>query len=314
MSYREFFGCRHPILAVAMNRVSDVRLAVAVHQAGAFPSISSFNFYRDGALDIEWFGAELDRFQDLTGSANVLLSLATRDFLTKRMEQLLVDRGFRFVELFNWEPDERLWNELKARISFLQRWHGLKTIFKIHRAADAIKLNLSTVVFKGNDGAGRTVSDAGTLEQNFEYLRRLRPDIGIIPSGGIAKAEEVKFFVDRGALIIGVGTLFAAAEESCVSHQTKLRMVQATSNDIHRFGKLNHQGLLFGGVGADDDNNTRSLLMGIADPSTGSIFAGKGIDRITTIRPVRDIVSMLIGMLSPAEGGPDVEPISGRTV
>ena len=36
----------HPILAVAMNRVSDVPLAVAVHRAGAFPSISSFNFYR----------------------------------------------------------------------------------------------------------------------------------------------------------------------------------------------------------------------------------------------------------------------------
>ena len=310
MSHGGFFGCRHPILAVAMNRVSDVSLAVAVHRAGAFPSISSFNFYRHGALDFELFAAELERFRELTGSTDVLLSLATADFVSGRMEKLLIDGGFRFTELFNWTPDERLWRELKARVSFLQTWHGIRTIFKVHRAQDAVDLELGTIVFKGNDGAGRTVVDAGTLEQNFEHLRRVRPAMGIIPSGGISTAQEVRHFIGRGALAVGIGTLFAAAEESCVSRETKLRMVEANAADIRRFGRLNHRGLHFGDVGADDDNNTRSLVRGIADPAAGSIFAGKGIDQVTAIRPVRDIVAMLVALLPAPESGRDAAQTS----
>ena len=295
-----------------MNRVSDVALAVAVHRAGAFPSISSFNFYRHGALDFEFFGAELDRFRDLTGSTDVLLSLATADFLTGRMEKLVTDRGFRFVELFNWTPEERLRTELKARISFLQTWHGITTIFKVHRAQDAIDLGLDTIVFKGNDGAGRTVVEAGTLKENFEHLRRVRPAMGVIPSGGISTAHGVRHFMDRGALAVGIGTLFAAAEESCVSRETKLRMVEANAADIRRFGRLNHRGLHFGDVGRDDDNNTRALVRGIADPAAGSIFAGKGIDQITEIRPVRDIVATLVALLPPADDGPAEIPTTTR--
>ncbi len=299
MNHREFFGCRHPILSVAMNRVSDVALAVAVHKAGAFPSISSFNFYRDGALDCRWLETELDRFCDVTGSSDVLLSLSPADFLTKRMEMLLARRRFRFVELFNWHSDETAWNEVKARIAFLRRWHEVRTIFKIHRASDAIDLDLPTIVFKGNEGAGRTVPDAGSLEENFQLLRRARPAMGVIPSGGISTADEVRRYIGQGALAVGIGTLFAASEESCISRETKQRMIEAGAADIRRFGRFNHRGLMFGGVGADDDNNTRSLLHGIADPAAGSVFVGGGIDRVTAILPVREIVAMLV------EGLPD---------
>ncbi|MGE0152950.1 MAG: nitronate monooxygenase, partial [Reyranellaceae bacterium] len=268
MQHLDYFGCPHPILAVAMNRVSDVNLAVAVLQAGAFPSISSFNYYRNGALDYRWFGEELDRFRQLAGgSTQVLVSLATEDFLSSRLQTLLIDRGFRFVELFNWEPDAALWRRLKTQISYLQTWYGLKVVFKIHRAQDAIELGLSTVVFKGNEGAGRTVPEAGSLEENFRHLRQAMPSLAIIPSGGIATPEQVKHFIDRGALAVGIGTLFAAAEESCVSRQTKLRMIEAGAADIAKFGKLNHRGLVFGNVGPDDSNNTRSLLMFFADPT-----------------------------------------------
>ncbi|MGE3712359.1 MAG: nitronate monooxygenase [Hyphomicrobiaceae bacterium] len=303
MKHREFFGCRHPILSVAMNRVSDVALAVAIHEAGAFPSISSFNFHRNGVLDFAWFESELDRFCDLTGSTDVLLSLSTADFLTTRIE-MLARRGFRFVELFNWYPDERLWSETRARMAFLRRWYDIRTIFKIHRASDAIELDLPTVVFKGNEGAGRTVVDAGSLEENFQRLRQARPDMGIIPSGGISTADEVRHYMNHGALAVGIGTLFAASEESCVSRETKQRMIEAGAADIRRFGRFNHRGLMFGGVGNDDDNNTRSLVQGIADPAAGSIFVGGGIDRVTAIRPVRDIVAMLVELL-PEPDSPD---------
>lgn len=304
MQHLDFFGCPRPILAVAMNRVSDVNLAVAVLQAGAFPSISSFNYYRNGSLDHSWLGDELDRFRDLTGgSTRVLVSLASGDFLSQRLQSLLLDRGFRFVELFNWEHDGGLWRRLKAQISYLETWHDLKVVFKIHRARDAVDLELPTIVFKGNEGAGRTVPEAGSLEENFRYLREARPSLSIIPSGGISTPEQVKYFLDRGALAVGIGTLFAAAEESCVSRETKLRMIKATADDIRRFGKFSHHGLVFGSVGQDDDNNTRSLMRGIAQPTSGSIFAGRGIDHVKEILPAREIVQNLTALL-PVEGSP----------
>ena len=44
----------------------------------------------------------------------------------------------------------------------------------------------------------------------------------------------------------------------------------------------------------DDDNHTRSLELGIASGNTRSIFSGMGIDLVTEILPVSDIVSRLM--------------------
>jgi hypothetical protein len=98
---------------------------------------------------------------------------------------------------------------------------------------------------------------------------------------------------------VGVGTLFAASEESCIAKDTKLKMIEATADSLERFGKLNHQGLVFSRLAADDANNTRSLELGISRADAGSVFAGRGIEHVKAILPVTEIVSMLVAGISP---------------
>ena len=43
MTVQNLLGSKYPIIAMAMNKVSDVNLAIAVRKAGAIPSLSVFN-------------------------------------------------------------------------------------------------------------------------------------------------------------------------------------------------------------------------------------------------------------------------------
>jgi hypothetical protein len=165
----------------------------------------------------------------------------------------------------------------------------------MHRHQDVRGSAVKTVIFKGNEGAGRTDPEAGSLEDNFSRIRQMRPEVDIIPSGGIATAAQVRYYLDRGALAVGIGTLFAAAEESCISVDTKRKMIEATADSLERIGKFHHQGLVFSRLAADDANNTRSLELGISHANVGAVFAGKGIVHVKEILPVRAIVAMLVG-------------------
>jgi hypothetical protein len=129
-------------------------------------------------------------------------------------------------------------------------------------------------------------------------MKAARPEVNIIPSGGISTSEQVNYYMAHGAMAVGIGTLFAASEESPVSLETKLKIVDSTSEDLKRIGKLNHQGLLFKNIENDDNNNNQSLRQGMNNPSNGCIYAGAGIDSVTEILPVKEIVQRLVSNLN----------------
>ena len=299
MKHVTFLGCKYPIVAVAMNRVSDVTLAVACHKAGIFPSISSFNYYENGLLGIEAFINDLKRYIDLAGSTNVLLSMSPQDLFAPEVLKFLIQARFASIELFKWNIPERQWEMIVSRAEILSTKYGFRFFFKIHRRQDVTGKAIRTVIFKGNDGAGRSDPEAGSLEDNFNYVRQARPEVDIIPSGGIATADQVKHYMEKGALAVGIGTLFAASEESCISIDTKKKMIEATADSLEKFGKFNQQGLVFSRLAADDANNTRSLALGISQADAGLVFAGKGIEHVKRILPVAEIVSMLVADIVP---------------
>ena len=47
------FNSKHPIIAMPMNGVSTVDLAIAVTRAGAVPSLSIFNYYESGRANLK---------------------------------------------------------------------------------------------------------------------------------------------------------------------------------------------------------------------------------------------------------------------
>jgi NAD(P)H-dependent flavin oxidoreductase YrpB (nitropropane dioxygenase family) len=64
MKHLEFLGCKYPIVAVAMNRVSDLRLAVACHKAGIYPASHRLTI-TNGVLGSENFRNDLKRYANL---------------------------------------------------------------------------------------------------------------------------------------------------------------------------------------------------------------------------------------------------------
>jgi len=299
MKHQQLLGCRHPLVAVAMNQVSDVTLALACHEAGILPSLSSFNFHDDGRLDQPRFLQALDTFAQRSGSTSVLLSLNLRDIFDTAFVQALHAGGFRLVELFKWNVPEATWRQVVARTTRLEAELGLCFFFKLHRREDAMDPAVLRTVFKGNEGAGRTDPMAGTLAENVAQLQAARPALEIIPCGGIGNADDVQAWLQRGVLAVGIGTLFAASAESCLAPEAKQKMVQAGVADLQRSGPLHTQGLLMSRLARDNANQTEALRQGIRSGEAGALFAGRGIAHVTEVLPVREIVARLLTPTAP---------------
>lgn len=282
---------KHPVLAMPMNGVSTASLAVSVYKAGAFPSISIFNYYLNGRADLVLLAAELKEFQNKTGSSNIMISMLWEEFLNQEIIDLLKSLKIKHVELFVRPVQHPAWDSFSKHIDQM-RQEGFYILFKSTKILP--HSNFDAIILKGPNGAGRTFEKTPALEESFSLNKEKIGADKLIPSGGIGSSKEARFYLDQGALAIGIGSLIAASVESCVSKETKQRIIESTSKNITNIGPLNCRGLLFSRLDNDDDNNSRSLRAGIKGTSSGCIYMGNGIDHITSIMPVKDIIENLI--------------------
>lgn len=310
-THQEFFNCRYPILAVAMNQVSNVDLALAVAQAGGFPSISLFNYYKfKGVIDWDLVNSEFQRFKSTQGNCNFVLSIDTTFLISDQPRAVDLIRNFNIshVELIAVEEhrkDPMLLARIEHWLSTIQDL-GTKIILKTvslpddpdrwahwnngTRTVDAFGL-------KGPAAAGRVADTDQTLEQLVAWCQQHYPDIPVIAVGGVGTSDDVRRVMNfPGVMAIGVGTLFAAAKESPVSEETKLKMISATAQDLTKMNTdhLKQNSLKLGEFNQpDNDNNTMSLRAGIKTGQQGHIFAGQGISAVKEILPVNIIVQQL---------------------
>jgi NAD(P)H-dependent flavin oxidoreductase YrpB (nitropropane dioxygenase family) len=148
------------------------------------------------------------------------------------------------------------------------------------------------LVLKGNEAAG-TISTELTLKESFKIMRDRFPSLDIIPTGGITCSEDIKYYIDKGASAVGIGSLFACSIESRISDMTKLKIVSSSKDDLSMIKNKNQQGILFKEIETDNDNNTNSLKLGIKGTQIGHIFMGKSVDSINDIKSVKEIVERL---------------------
>mgnify|MGYP003348685181 CR=1 FL=1 len=71
-----YFNSKYPIIALAMNQVSDAKFAIECSNAGIYPSISLFNYYKNNTINYERFIRE-------TTLNNFMLSLTILDLKNK---------------------------------------------------------------------------------------------------------------------------------------------------------------------------------------------------------------------------------------
>lgn len=308
----KFFPSTYPILCAAMNKVSEVTLAIACSNAGIFPSISMLCYVNENNIDWNKFEQELVFYNSSTKNNNLLISVPDTLFLNEKFQQLLDKKLFSHLEIIcinltlcdNITLSEHDHFNFKKLQHVLTIWKhsGYKFLYKslarfvIYDIVKHYGYDLfDAFVLKGPNAAGMVVDrrNSNTLYDDITEIVKRHSDIIIIPSGGIGSKQQIDQYLDLGIDCVAIGTLFAASIESTISNTTKLQMIAHTATDLNRFKISNQNALVFSKIDKDDFNHTISLVEGIKTGNTGHIFAGSGIENIKKITSTLEIVQEL---------------------
>ena len=302
MNYKEFFGCKYPIVVLAMNQVSDVGLAIAVAKSGGFPSLSLFNYTENDRLDVESLDKDLDKFIIAIKNSSIICSMPSCWLSSNRsLVDVLIKHKISHFELLVRPLNLRQRLDTYKILTELKRAHLRGVLLKVPDLSENISSHLEfidAIVVKSVDGAGRSCNTGSTLDILRQAADKYT-DIMCIPCGGVYTKSQVDLLLANGALAVGVGTPFALSEESCIPTHTKHQMIQ--NNNLKNMqgvvdivGVVNQNAIIFDKIDQPDDcNNTRSLKIGIATGQHGHVFAGSAIKSITTIESVQKIMMRL---------------------
>ena len=289
------FPSKFPIIVSAMNQVSYARFAISCFQEGLMPSISVFNYDRNGNLDYNVLNSELELFKIATNSNTVIVSCSAEHLLDSQFLELTNKFNIKYFELADGIATVDRHVFLKT-IKDMQV-NGSKFFVKVlNTLSDNLRL-FDGIILKGSEGAGRSVESI-SLEDNFKMAREKYPGLPIIPSGGIYSKEQVDYYLAAGAPAVSIGTLFVASNECRVAISFKQELVEKDSTDLVRMAvgssSESQQGLKYGFVDDDDENHTLSLNSKVTGNNRGVIFAGHAINHIKQIRPLSEIVNDLV--------------------
>lgn len=288
----KFFNCRHPIVAVAMNSVSDLNLALACFDAGIIPSLSFFNYYYDDTqltgYDVSRFEQDIKKFVEHARCTELIISMSANHLFDRKVQDIIKNYNLSYIELVQ-NVNPSTFDMIKQ----IKKELGFKLLIKC--LYDTPLMKCDAIVLKGPLGAGRSNPDGDSLKKLVKSVRNSYPNLTIIASGGISNKDDIQEILNEGADLVGIGTLFAASLESPISNETKEKIITSNRQDLTRIGKFKQQGLFFGAIDEKDNaNNSRGLNTGIKNPADGGhVFLGTAVDEITEILTVDEIVKKL---------------------
>jgi NAD(P)H-dependent flavin oxidoreductase YrpB (nitropropane dioxygenase family) len=306
---QQIFKSQYPILEACMNKGSTLPLAIAVHEAGAYPSLCSWTY----GSNFQMLQKELDNFVNKTNSNKIQISFDIDELPSPSI-------CHEIVKSYNLPTIEIIYNHMsnatflsdheldKKIIDTLKPLHeqGVK-IFKRSIAPtsqeETSRYFLDGFCIKGVEAAGYG-SKKLTCMEIFKLQQKITPSAYLIPYGGIGSAEQVKEYIDLGAEMVGVGTVLAFSSEGLIKQETKLAAIAASKDDLSNFN-FNTDGrqnaLKFDEyTGPDTKNHTNGLKAALwnKNSSQGHIFVGHSIDQVTEILPCKQIVQNLVANLT----------------
>ena len=273
-----------------MNKVSDAKLALAAHAAGIIPSlVASFSALSETVVELEKFNHGAGNFTDL------ILAVSPAQ-LSPELIDVILTYNVTHLQLL----DSIKTVAEKLALSSLKK-KNIKIIKKCLSSAIYIGAEYPHLVdamdIKGPEGASRVVNDGVPLSRRLSQLQMLYPELPIIVTGGISTSAEIRQYLDAGAVAVGLGTVFALSEESCINYEKKLAMIEKSFADVRNIGVSKQNAIVFTPIPDGDANNTRGLIIGRDSSNEGLLFAGKAIDNISSIKSVATIVKELIADL-----------------
>jgi hypothetical protein len=283
-----------------MNQVSNLKLAVTVWRAGAFPSLFlNINNYTESKHI-------LNIFESATGSKNVVIPISIFQLDNPNVIDLLYNFAPSHIELLpadiNGNRNNTIANLLNpVIISTITRLRQhSKIILRLFDPFDHPELlqYIDAFYIKGVESAGRTGSWA--VKDLFLEQKKITPAKAVIPYGGIGTPDQVAWYMAHGADAVGVGTLFAACKESNLSIEVKQKLLNISSKDLTVLNDTQQNCVVFGSlpVEQNDWNRNNSLYSAIAgDGTQGHLYLGHSIDAVNKIRTVQETIEYLTSEL-----------------
>ncbi|MBN1826405.1 MAG: nitronate monooxygenase [Candidatus Eisenbacteria bacterium] len=311
---REFLGVETPILCGAMTWVSEPNLVSAVANAGGFASLAG------GNAPPEILRAQIEetlRLTDRPFGVN-LITIAPN-----YGEHLAIvrDLGLPFVIFagsFPREREVRVAKESGARVLAFASTHSI--------ARRMLDFGVDGLILEGMEAGGHVghVSLSVLLQQVLFEVER----VPVFVAGGIGRGRMLAHLFLMGAAGVQLGTLFAVAEESIAHPAFKERFIRANARDAvstpqydsrlpvvavralrnkstDDFGRLQLDLLRrmdAGEIGrVEAQERVEEFWVGAlrravmdGDVDRGSLMAGQSVGLVDRVRPVREILKILI--------------------
>jgi NAD(P)H-dependent flavin oxidoreductase YrpB (nitropropane dioxygenase family) len=303
---QQVFQSQFPILEACMNKGSTIELAIAVHQAGGYPSLCSWTYNGKAKL----MQRDLDQFVETTGSNRIHLSFELNEYKHSEVLSIVKSHGIPTIEIIYGDKntfadrpagtEDELTSDLVELLKPIKNI-GTKVFKRLYENVNQKIMDKHLIdgfCIKGAESAG--FSSYTPIKEVFLRQRELTPTALLIPYGGVGTAEQVKEYIDLGAEIVAVGTVLALSAESSLSVETKLAAIKKQSKDLtqflHTVGNVERKqnALQFEPYqGPDDANGTIGLIRGMRGKSDGHVYLGQGIDYVTEIQSCEQIIQRL---------------------
>lgn len=278
---------------MAMNQVSDTKFAIACAEVGIIPSVSVLCYLT------ETFAVDYHKLTDdlLLLESDIMFSMYESQVYDLILAKILKAAGVKVIEIIMpWHDyDMYKFGEAIAKLrdeGFLLFQRAVQYNPAVGRPArnGYWYPHFDGIIAKGNKGAGAITEQP--LVDMIIAITKDYPDKLLIAAGGISTKKQVKAYLKYGVVAVGIGTLFAASEEACLSPTAKQKLVGGKFTPNSLPGK---NALVFKHIDSNDPNHTLSLKVGLNRPDLGGhIYAGEGINNIKAIRPLKDIVAGLV--------------------
>lgn len=296
-----FFPSRYPIMCAVMNGASDLNLALAVEAAGAMPSLMIPVRNQERQIDLGPLDQAFGQYRERTGHCNLVLGVHHKDLFEPQFMQWLNTARPSHIELLGYSIDNSVYMNDRRWPVVMSRVRKFAKVLTRSTSAAYSPDWADAMCIKGRESAGFG-GDTSVRDLAMQQLR-YDPACHVIPYGGIGSAQQVKEYMDMGAVAVACGTIFAASQESSLTVEVKMKIVESSVDDLIRFPDTGQRALVLGDPDQSqavpgDINRTQSLYRGITgDGRIGHIYMGESIRYVTSIRSVREIVEDLAHLL-----------------
>ena len=276
-----------------MYPIGTLNWALELHEHGIVPGL----FYSDSEQENHFLTArEWQHFFSVTN--RTIITMNARHFRDKNFLQWAQKYKPKYIEIQNGasakdedhigkRPDDLI--ILKLLKSFAKLY--IKDIvFYGGQFSNEVKNLMDAVNVKNSRAAGSNTTHS--IEESIRYAKE-NFNLPIIASGGIYTKNDHVNALAIGADCVLLGSVFAMSTESNLSNNAKQLVLTKQNKDIKQLGPDHRNGLSLGGLDNNDDNNLTKNLNSLSQHgNNGVVYVGKGIDTITSILPIREIVKI----------------------